>query len=283
VVVATTHNDLFEDLAPNVHVHKRFGKEVTIRYCDSVQPRECSLTREMRLEQGTLADYKALSQFHYRTSCCPAPRKIFVLKRGGETCGVVVYGFASPVCFGRSKVWKGSIRELQRDVSVISRVVVHPKYRSVGLGVKLVRDSLGLVGTGCVEAIAVMAKYNPFFEKAGMQRIAESKPSAAVTSALECLGRLGFDSALLSSVTYGERVVGEVGREAVLKVLEELSRRDAGVRRRLAGLKSVYPRHGEFMAKVSVLDTAGLAKVLKRLSFLAQTKVYLFWKREWQN
>jgi hypothetical protein len=42
-------------------------------------------------------------------------------------------------------------------------------------------------------------------------------------------------------------------------------------------------RHVEFMAKVSVLDVEDLAKVLKRLSFFAQTKVYLFWKKEWQN
>jgi hypothetical protein len=39
-------------------------------------------------------------------------------------------------------------------------------------------------------------------------------------------------------------------------------------------------RHAEFMAKVSMLDVEGLAKMLKRLSFLAQTKVYLFWKKE---
>ena len=32
VISATTHTDLFEDLAPSVHIHKRFGKEVTIKY-----------------------------------------------------------------------------------------------------------------------------------------------------------------------------------------------------------------------------------------------------------
>ena len=284
VIAATTHNDLLVDLAPNVHVHKRYGKQVTIRYYRSgAAPQECSLTREMHITQGTIADYKALSHFHYRTSSCPAPRKIFALKRKSETCGVIVYAFASPTCFGRSKVWKGTLQQLQKELSVISRVVVHPKYRSVGLGVRLVRDSLLLAGTGCVEVVAVMARYNPFFERAGMRRIAESKPSAAVTGALECLGGLGFDCALLAGVVYGERVVGEVGREAVLLVLEELSRRDAGVRRRLAGLRNVYPKHEEFMAKITMFDAVGLAKVLKRLSFLAQTKVYLFWNREWQN
>ena len=113
-----------------------------------------------------------------------------------------------------------------------------------------------------------------------MRRVAESKPSVHVISALERLEALGFDSALLAGVAYGERVVSEVGREAVLDVLEALSRRDASVRRRLVGLRNVYPKHEEFVAKVAELDAAGLAKALKRLSSMAQTKVYLFWRKE---
>jgi tRNA(Met) C34 N-acetyltransferase TmcA len=180
----------------------------------------------------------------------------------------------------RSKVWKGNLQQLQRQISVISRVVVHPKYRSIGLGAKLVNKTLAQAGTPCVETVAVMARYNPFFEKAGMRKIAESKPSPHVTSALERLGKLGFDVALLAGVQYCERKVSEVGREAVSVVLEALSKRDAGVRRRLVGLRNVYPKHEEFMAKAAELDVAGLALALKRLSFMAQTKVYLFWRKE---
>jgi ABC-type lipoprotein export system ATPase subunit/GNAT superfamily N-acetyltransferase len=280
VIAATTHTDLLGDLAPDVHVHKRYGKELAIRYYPHARARGCSLKRQMRVEQGTFQDYKALSQFHYRTGRCPPPRKIFVLKRRGERCGVIIYSYPPPMTFGRSRVWKGSLQRLQREVSVISRVVVHPKYRSIGLGAKLVHDTLARAGTPCVEAVAVMARYNPFFERAGMRRIAESKPSPHVVGALERLGGLGFDVALLAGVQYGERVVSEVGREAVLDMLEELSRRDAGVRRRLVGLRNVYPRHEEFMAKAAELDVAGLAKALKRLSFMAQTKVYLFWSKK---
>jgi GNAT superfamily N-acetyltransferase len=263
-----------------VHIHKRYGKEIAVRHRPHAQANKCSLTRQMRVEQGTLQDYKALSQFHYRAGRCPPPRKIFVLKRSSELCGVVVYGFPSPMCFGRSRVWKGTIAELQREISVISRVVVHPKYRSIGLGAKLVGETLARAGTPCVEAVAVMARYNPFFERAGMRRIAESKPSPHVIGVLERFEALGFDVALLAGVQYGKRVVSEVGREQVSAVLQELSRKEAGVRRRLVGLRSVYPRHEEFVAKICELDAAGLAKALKRLSFMAQSKVYLFWRKD---
>jgi len=40
-----------------------------------------------------------------------------------------------------------SVKKLNEKLSIISRVVVLPKYRSIGLGTKLVRETLPLVGT----------------------------------------------------------------------------------------------------------------------------------------
>ncbi len=283
VIAATTHSDLTADLAPNVHIHKRYGKQVTIRYYRHKPPTECSLTHEMHIEPGTITDYKLLSQFHYRTGTCPAPRQIFTLKRKDEICGTIVYAHPSPTCFGRSKMWKGTLQQLQQQLSVISRVVVHPKYRSTGLGTKLVRETLRLAGTPFVEAVAVMARVNPFFERAGMQRIAESHANATVAEALRQLEQLGFDSALLAGLSYGEHMINQVGCKTVTAVLSELSLHDGAVRRRLASLRNVYPKHEEFTAKITALNACELAKVLKRLSFLAQSKAYLFWSRDWQN
>jgi ABC-type ATPase with predicted acetyltransferase domain len=53
-----------------------------------------------------------------------------------------VYSFSAPVTFGRARVWKDSIRMLQGEMSTISRVVIHPKYRSSGLGAKIIAETL---------------------------------------------------------------------------------------------------------------------------------------------
>ncbi|MEM3699867.1 MAG: GNAT family N-acetyltransferase [Candidatus Bathyarchaeia archaeon] len=279
VVVATTHLDLFEDLKPSVHIHKRFGREITVNYYGNEPARECSLVREMRVEEGDFSDYKRLSAFHYRSSRCPPPRKVFVLKRDSELCGVIVYSFPPPICFGRSRVWRGSFSELQRDFSLISRVVVHPKYRSIGLGVKLVRETLAMAGTPFVEALAVMARYNPFFERAGMQKIAESKPSEGILWALDRLRLLGFNPAMLGSTEQNLSAIRRVGKAKIIKILLKLSEREASVRKRLMAGGGAYPTHEEFMAKVRGFSEEGLAKALKTLGFLAQTKVYLFWRK----
>ena len=280
VLVATTHTDLLEDLNPSVHIHKRFGKEITINYHPNTPARECSLIREMHIEEGTPADYKALSYFHYRSSRLPPPRKIFTLKRGDELCGVIVYGYPPLTVFGRNKVWKGSHKQLQKEVSTITRVVIHPKYRTIGLGARIVRETLPLAGTPYVETLAVMAKYNPFFEKAGMQKIAESKPNKHLLKAIEKLQKLGFEPKILASQKHNLEKIGKVDRRKIVKILIELSRKGVIPRKRILSSKQAYPSHEEFADKVKKLDDKELAVALKKLSFLAQTKIYLFWKQK---
>jgi ABC-type lipoprotein export system ATPase subunit/GNAT superfamily N-acetyltransferase len=277
VIAATTHRDLLKDFAPNVHIHKRYGKEVTVRYYPKAKTSQCTLTRQMSISQGTKADYNALCEFHYRSHRTPPTRKIFTLKRKDEPCGVIVYCYPPPMCFGRRQVWKGTMQELQREVSVISRIVIHPKYRSIGLGEKLVHDTLPFAGTPCVEAVAVMAKYNPFFEKAGMQKIAESKPSKHVTEALAQLEGLGIDVSLLTCNSYLEQKLIETDVEPVKNILTKLSVHDGSIRRRLCCSENPYPRHEEFLQKIAGWAAGDLALALKRLSFCAQSKVYLFW------
>jgi ABC-type lipoprotein export system ATPase subunit/GNAT superfamily N-acetyltransferase len=278
VLAATTHTDLFQDLSPTVHIHKRFGKEITVNYHPNKATSECSITKEMVVEEGNCSHYKALSQFHYRSSRCPPPRKMFILKRSEELCGVIVYSYPPPYCFGRSKVWQGNFKKLQNEVSTISRVVVHPKYRTIGLGAKIVHETLARAGTPFVETLAVMAKYNPFFEKAGMQKIAESKPAKGVLWALERLRLLGFNPAMLGNAAQNLGCIKHVGKAKIVEVLGQLSRRESSTRKRLMASGKAYPTHKEFMEKIGVMDENGLAKVLKTLAFLAQTKVYLFWR-----
>jgi len=91
------------------------------------------------------------------------------------------------------------MKQLNEKLSIISRVVVHPKYRTIGLGAKLVKETLPLAGTPYVEMPAVMAKYNPFAEKVGMKRIAEQAPPKEATKIVDLLRELGFNKRLLGS------------------------------------------------------------------------------------
>jgi hypothetical protein len=95
-----------------------------------------------------------------------------------------------------------SMQELDEKLSIINRVVIRPKYRTVGLGARIIRETLALAGTPYVEMVAVMAKYNPFAEKAGLQKVAEQQPLKGVKRIAEMLSEFGFNLSLLGSERY---------------------------------------------------------------------------------
>lgn len=280
VLAATTHIDLLEDLNPSVHIHKRFGEEITVNYYPNVAAKECSLVKEMRVVEGSIEDWRVLAGFHYRSHRATVPRRIFRLKRGDELCGVVIYCYPPPAVYGRRLVMpKMSMRELNKQLSTISRVVVHPKYRSIGLGAKLIRESLPLAGTPYVELIAVMARYNLFAESAGMRKVAEQPPPKEALAIAEVLKSLGFSLQFLGSEKY------------VLTKLQALSKRDMekvrGAFCRYSHLRfmryfythKVFGRKQAYAVAVKAASVERLARLIKVCGFLLQTKVYLFWSK----
>lgn len=282
VVAATTHNDLLQDLAPNVLVEKRFGREIKVSYFPDAQASECSLTKEMSIEVGSTADWEGLAQFHYRGHRTSAPRKIFRMTRKGELCGVIVYSYSPPACYGRRLVLpRMSMKELNDKLCTINRVVVHPKYRTIGLGAKLIRETLALAGTRYVELIAVMAKYSPFAEKAGMRRVAIQEPAKDILRISGTLEKVGFDLQLLCS------------QKCVLGKLEELDPKNVRLARKALS-KCGHPRFrkefavsrhvpygnsAEFKEAVRRADIPKLAKLIKIVGMLLQKKAYLFWNK----
>ena len=280
VLAATTHTDLFEDLAPSVHIHKSWGKSIGIRYYPNKMNRICSVTRNIRVEEGSLEDYKRLAEFHYRSRGHPPPLRIFALKRkDGETVGVILYSWPPVNIFGRKQALgrRLPLEEVNRKVAMISRVVLHPKYRSIGLGTRLVKETLPLVGRPYVETIAVMARYNPFFEKAGMKKIAERKPDKSVLQAVETLEKLGFKRYLLTSVEYNLEMLRRLTSEEIREIKKALIK--TGHYKRLMASYKAYPKREEFKNWIKNQNLNVIANVLSRLAVLAETKVYLFWER----
>ena len=274
VIVATTHTDLFDDLAPSVHIHKRFGKEITIKYYSNLIREHCTLLNEMTVEEGTYQEWKTVACFHYRSHRVAFMQKIFVLKRENHVCGAIVYVSPMSIAPGRNKVLKiNSMKELNDKLARIARIVIHPKYRTIGASVKLLKESLPQCGKPYVEMIAVMARYNPFAEHAGMTKICISKPDASILKAVKDLEKLGFTQYLLAIPEYTARLI----KERIIDVKKILSTFSYPYNRRIAGA------HGRFTTKsyrdwLRNAETLDLARSLQRLAQLNQTKVYLFWE-----
>ena len=283
VIAATTHSDLQEDLKPSVLIHKRFGEEIQINYFPNDSAAECSLPREMKIEEGTREDWKKLSIFHYREHGVSVPRKIFRLVRNDELCGVIVYSYPPPACYGRRLMLpRMAIQEINQQLSTINRIVIHPKYRTIGLGAKLLQETLPQAGTPYVELIAVMAKYSPFAEKAGMQKIAEQQSIESVSEVSKVLLELGFDLQLIGSAHYVQFKLESLCVEQIDKLKEAFLRNKHPRFKKefTASRHQPFGKTSEYVRCIWEADVAKMGKLVKLVGMLSQTKVYLFWNEK---
>jgi GNAT superfamily N-acetyltransferase len=128
-------------------------------------------------------DYAALERYHYRAGRPATHVRVLAARdaRDHDLAGVMVVSM--PTLNGRWRLglWGDrfggrdrarSARAINDELRTISRVVVDPRYRGLGLATRLVRAYLNEALTPATEAIAAMGWCCPFFARAGMREAA---------------------------------------------------------------------------------------------------------------
>jgi GNAT superfamily N-acetyltransferase len=183
---------------------------------------------------GTRADYKALASFHYLRHEPFSIGRVLVLEDMRPTIAgrftpqsqtrtpqsvvaVLIESLPALSCRLRDEAlgdryrWadrRVSARLLNAEVRCISRVVVHPQWRGLGLAVRLVKWALATAMTPYTEALAAMGRVHPFFELAGMAAY-RRWPRATNQRLREAMRFAGVELWELASV---ERMSGNVER-----------------------------------------------------------------------
>jgi hypothetical protein len=167
----------------------------------------CTVTRNLKIVPGTRADYESLSHYHYRESHLGPYAAIFALKGKFrtatklETVGVIVYSMPTAGAQMRNVATGGVFAGLDKgtrlalinkNIRTISRVIIEPRFRSLGLAVRLVKETMPLLNVPFIEAMAVMGRANPFLEKAGLTRF-DAPISASCVRLIEAFSAVGVD------------------------------------------------------------------------------------------
>jgi hypothetical protein len=126
---------------------------------------------------------------------------------------------------------------------------------------------------------AVMAKYNPFAEKAGMRKIAEQPPPKEALKIAEVLTGLGFNIQLLGSEKYVLSMLQGLSAEQVQTVREAFMRFSHARFMKYFFAHLPFGRKDAYNREVERAGLEKLAQLIKVCGFLLQTKVYLFWER----
>ena len=281
LVVATTHTDLEADLCPSVLIRKGWGDEIEVEHWGHIEAPRCTVTEDVSIREGSREDYERLSHLHYRDSGLPVPREIYAMEREGELLGVIVYSYPPIRASGRKDAvgYSPDIGELNAGWAIISRVIVHPKYRAIGLGSYLVRESLARQGSVHVELIAVMARYNPFAERAGMRLVQVNEPHDSIVKAIEGLRGLGFNPVLLASARSNQAILNAIQLDQIRSLRTILLSISTIYYKRLSRNSRPYVKRAEFKAWLDEQSVESLGRTLVTLNVLGQSKAYLYWGR----
>lgn len=172
---------------------------------------DCSIGKYLSIRPAGAGDYDSLAGFHYRG---PAPgpsshwfalfddhhrRRLLV-----PVAGIIVYRPPVPNLAIRNRVTGGFFAGLPRAAGLallneyarcISRVIIHPCYRGLGLASRLVRQTLPMTGAAMVEASGIMSCFNPFFRRAGMLEFRQP-PDIKTERMKAALESVGIDECL---------------------------------------------------------------------------------------
>ncbi len=186
--------------------------------------RSCSVIKKLQIVPGGLDDYKRLAMFHYRDSRMGPFAAIFAIKPveaiTAETIGVIVY--KTPFIgvelrdIATDNLFAGFDRKtrlalINKNIRCISRVIIEPRFRGLGLASRLVRETMPKMEVPIIEALAVMGLVNPFFEKAGMQAFTAKMPSRCA-QLVEALSLVGIEKEELIDPETVQQKIDRLGR-----------------------------------------------------------------------
>jgi GNAT superfamily N-acetyltransferase len=225
VICATTHEDLIEALHPSLYIKKGFETDVKcerLHYPDEkIKFKLKDIYDDITITRGEREDYDRLERFHYRQSGIGAVRDVCTMRHKSDIIGAMILTYPHLALKGRniytnkkySRMTTENCKMINKEFSCISRVVIHPKYRGLGLSYHMIKYYFdNFADTKYVETLAVMSKYSPFFEKAGMTMV-EVEEDRVRLNKIKRIEEYGFDIALISSSTYNKKIYDKLTPE----------------------------------------------------------------------
>ncbi len=176
-VGASAHEDLESMLAPDVVIGAA---------TQSIRDPKPAQEQPILIHSGTMEDYASVAHLHYRSGppativrVMRAMRRVprFIDPSREILAGVLVVSMPTLNGGWRDRAWPGVFPKhdkrrnahlLNEHIRTISRVIVDPRSRGLGVATALVRAYLDNPLTQGTEASAAMGDVCPFFERAGM-------------------------------------------------------------------------------------------------------------------
>jgi len=195
-----------------------------------------SLLDNMRVERGTIVDWRLLEALHYKQSgSLPAGSHHFRLMLEDEVIGCLVMASPKLLLKERHQVFpklrptgkdnritnQYRMKWINANLSVVARVVVDTMYRGAGLAYRFANIASRMEGKRFLEIQSSMSKYNQFAHRAGFQFVKPMRSAKYDIGIKFFRGMFVSDPADLEAIIEEWSGLPEHGRAAVEKAVRE--------------------------------------------------------------
>lgn len=183
-IFITAHDDLEDFLMPDCVIEgKSFPSKFFVRQCE-YDTRNNPILKNVTFRYGDKDEYRDLDlgELHYKGKYTGGTKEFLFGELDGKVIALLVSTY---------RMHDGGRR--------ISRVVVHPSYRGIGVGAAIVKKYIKDFSNA--DVVAAMGMINPAFHNAGMKQIENSvvKPPTGLKKKMR---QMGFDTDKWFSKSY---------------------------------------------------------------------------------
>ncbi|AQQ09766.1 hypothetical protein L21SP3_01578 [Sedimentisphaera cyanobacteriorum] len=137
---------------------------------------------ELVIRRCGAEEYDGFERWHYCASRPGLVCEAFLLRGiAGEKAGIITFSYPPANCAGRNAVFGKllkrfpqaggqRLRAVNAHFRIVSRIVILPEYRGLGIGRKFLIKTVQFCSAGCVEALSASARLGNLFASAGFKR-----------------------------------------------------------------------------------------------------------------
>lgn len=180
----TAHDDLAEFLQPDYHFVTGWAEEAQQAGREVIE-RECPLLSSCSISKGTTADWLALKSLHYAAGNPATVHSIWTAAHPeiNGPAGVVVASYPDLHSAARNLATDSKYQNVQdrrvasvlnREVVKISRIVICPQLRGIGLAGQMLEHIVPRLGVRYVECVTSMSRWSRFLERVGFREVPQT-------------------------------------------------------------------------------------------------------------
>lgn len=183
-ILITAHDDLTQDTQPDIHIGVRWDTEPTITQATHYG-RPCTILDDMQINRGVTADWNALKPLHYAAGNPATIHSVWTASHPSidGPAGVMVMSYPDLHSAARNLATDKKYQNvkdrrvaqaLNREVLKLSRIVIAPQIRGIGVAHLMLSQVIPQLGSRYVECVTAMGRWSGFLSKCGFEEVPQT-------------------------------------------------------------------------------------------------------------